>query len=507
LLFNSYTFVFLFLPATLVGFFVLAHQGYKSTALAWLVIASLVFYGWWTPTYILLLAGSIVFNYGLGLVLGRGPNKLLLTLGIAANLICLGYYKYAAFIVGNVSDLVGTNLVFEAVILPLAISFFTFQQVAYLVDAHRGLTREYSFLRYALFVTFFPQLIIGPIVHHSETIPQFQKDSTFRFRKENIEVGLPIFIIGLFKKVIFADTIARYIDPSFALAAQGGTIGFADAWVATIGFCFQLYFDFSSYSDMAIGLGRMFGIRLPLNFASPLRQSSIIRVWRQWHMTLYRFFRDYVFIPLGGRERGPSRLAVNVMIVMVLSGIWHGSGWKFVCLGLMNGFWLLVELEWRRHLGPRLTRLRQNPAWIELSRVLAFLAFASSLPFFRAADFPSSIRMFEGMLGLNGMFADRVPYVELLDSQIRQFAGLPVTTGLEIALIFGVVFAMLRFAPSTQHFMRHYEPALDFDGAATGDAGRLAWRPSRTWGIIFGILGGALLLALGNGQEFIYFQF
>ena len=292
MLFNSYTFIFLFLPTVLLGFHLIGKQGHHRVAIAWLVGASLFFYGWWNPAYLGLMLVSIFFNYGIGVSLGGAPKqpnkKPILIFGVIVNLGLLAYFKYANFFVDNLNNIAGTDIVLEQIILPLAISFFTFQQIAYLVDAWRGETKEYNFLHYCLFVTFFPQLIAGPIVHHKEMLPQFAKDVVYKLRSKHLAIGLTIFAIGLFKKVVLADGISVYASPVFDAAEAGVVLTFFEAWGGSLAYTFQLYFDFSGYSDMAIGIARMFGIRLPLNFNSPYKATSIIDFWRKWHITLSR---------------------------------------------------------------------------------------------------------------------------------------------------------------------------------------------------------------------------
>jgi D-alanyl-lipoteichoic acid acyltransferase DltB (MBOAT superfamily) len=298
MLFNSYIFIFLFLPVTLFGFFYIGVRGNYYFALAWLVGTSLFFYGWWNPAYIFLIVSSVIFNYFLGSLLNNPllkTRKIILIFGIFINLFLLGYFKYYNFFILNINNIFSSSLPIETIILPLAISFFTFQQITYLVDAYKGRTSEYDFLHYCLFVTFFPQLIAGPIVHHKEMLPQFTKKIINQLNYENLAVGLTIFVFGLFKKVVIADGIAGYATPVFSAAEAGITLTFFDAWGGALAYTFQLYFDFSGYSDMAIGLARMFGIRLPLNFNSPYKANNIIEFWRRWHMTLSRFLREYLF--------------------------------------------------------------------------------------------------------------------------------------------------------------------------------------------------------------------
>ncbi|MBC8479548.1 MAG: MBOAT family protein, partial [FCB group bacterium] len=298
MLFNSTEFIFVFLPVTLFLFFFLGSQLHQRAAVAWLVLASLFYYSWWNPIYLWLLVFSILFNFSTGRLLSsRLRSKLFLSLGVAVNLALLGYFKYANFFVDNINGLLRQNFTLDHVVLPLAISFFTFQQIVFLVDAYRNETREYNFLHYSLFVTFFPQLIAGPIVHHKEMLPQFADAETYRLKISNLNIGMTFFIIGLFKKVVLADGIAAYSTPVFSAADAGQALTFFDAWGGSLAYSLQLYFDFSGYADIAIGIGKMFGITLPLNFNSPYKSKNIIEFWRCWHLTLSRFLKDYLYIP------------------------------------------------------------------------------------------------------------------------------------------------------------------------------------------------------------------
>jgi alginate O-acetyltransferase complex protein AlgI len=307
MLFNSYVFLFAFLPVCLVGFHLLARHIGLRASLGWLVACSLFFYGWWNPAYLVLMVGSIIFNFAVDTRLarnaGRPGNKALLLAGIGANLALIGYYKYASFFAANLNVAAGTGFEVGDINLPLAISFFTFQQITFLVDSHAGRTKECDWLRYCLFVTFFPQLIAGLIVHHSEMMPQFARKALASPKSINLAVGLTIFTFGLFKKAVLADGIAPYSDSIFLAAEQGAELDLIAARGGALAYTSQLYFDFSGYSDMAIGIARMFGIRLPVNFNSPYKAANIIDFWRRWHMTLSRFLRDYVYISLGGSQR------------------------------------------------------------------------------------------------------------------------------------------------------------------------------------------------------------
>lgn len=500
MLFNSYVFIFLFLPITLSGFFILRRATPLRVALAWLVACSVFYYGWWNPAYVMLLLLSVFFNYAIGLVLSarsRGARgKLILTLGVTANLTLLGYYKYANFFVNTVNTVAGTAYHMDRIVLPLAISFFTFQQVAYLVDAYRGLTREHGFIDYALFVTFFPQLIAGPIVHHGEMLPQFSAERADRFHVSDFAIGVTIFILGLFKKVVLADSLATFATPIFSQALAGHSPTLAEAWIAALCYSFQLYFDFSGYSDMAIGIGRMFGIRLPLNFNSPYKAVNIIDFWRRWHMTLSRFLRDYLYIPLGGNRLGSVRRYWNLMATMLLGGLWHGAGWTFVFWGGLHGLYLVINSGWqvmRRRRGhdlKRSTRLGRIAG-----RALTFLVVVVGWVFFRAESFDTASRMLGSMFGLNGID---------LGSSISRLQALAWVTSMIIVVWMG---------PNTQQFMARYRPALDYgrryemDDRSQLSKRWLSWRPNVGWAMFVTVLAVCSLLCFTRVSEFIYFQF
>ncbi|MCG8098700.1 MAG: MBOAT family protein, partial [Candidatus Thiodiazotropha taylori] len=352
MLFNSFEFIFLFLPITFFVFFFIGKRNHHRVAISWLILCSLFFYGWWDPAYLGLILFSMLFNYSFGIMLSSDSNgiykKTLLIIGVAVNLSLLGYFKYTNFLVDQINIVAGTEFNIERIVLPLAISFFTFQQIAYLVDAYRKETNEYNFLKYCLFVTFFPQLIAGPIVHHKEMLPQFDQDSIYKINNHYLALGLTIFSIGLFKKVVLADNVAVYANLIFSAAENGEPLSFFEAWVGALAYTFQLYFDFSGYSDMAIGLAYMFGIKLPINFNSPYKATSIIDFWRRWHITLSRFLRDYLYFTLGGNKMGLVRRYANLFITMLLGGIWHGAGWTFVFWGMLHGFYLMVNHAWRK---------------------------------------------------------------------------------------------------------------------------------------------------------------
>jgi D-alanyl-lipoteichoic acid acyltransferase DltB (MBOAT superfamily) len=528
MLFNSYEFLLAFLPLTLIGFYLAVAKLGMRAGIIWLILTSAFFYGWWNPSYVGLLAGSIVGNFVVGTAIARQAasgdknrgkrNKPLLALGIAGNLVLLGYYKYAGFFVANLGDALGTGWSIEAIILPLAISFFTFTQITFLVDSYRGVTNEPSFVNYVLFVLFFPHLIAGPIVHHSELIPQFARRFATLPIAEYLAVGLTVFVIGLFKKVVIADGIAPYASVTFAAAAAGETLELFQAWSGALAYTFQLYFDFSGYSDMAIGASYMFGIRLPLNFHSPYQATSIIEFWRRWHMSLSRFLRDYVYIPLGGNRHGPGRRYANLMATMLLGGLWHGAGWTFVLWGGLHGLYLVVNHLWARAcdkvLGPR--RKRAHPLGRLAGWALTFLAVVVAWVFFRADSLGTAFAMLGAMAGqaeisLPMAFAYRVgPLAEILQAAGVEFQ--PGGGGDFIAVWswIAVAFAIACFGPNTQQIVAPHEPALpsrDAPAASGRLATLLAWRPGPVWAIGLGIGLAICVLSLSQVSEFLYFQF
>ncbi len=348
MLFNSVEFLFLFLPVTLFVFWNLKRFGYGQSALAFIGFSSLVFYGMWDPRYLVLLIGSIIFNFFIGAqISAEKPRKLWLWIGVSGNIVCLAWFKYAGFFTQNINTLLPHDVPIPDIVLPLGISFFTFVQIAYLVDAWRGMVGKHSFIEYLGFVTFFPHLIAGPILNHKTIMPQLHSLPQREYDWTKAALGLSLLALGLFKKVVIADELAKYASPVFTAADSGEIITIIQAWEGALGYSFQLYFDFSAYSDMAIGIGLMFGIRLPDNFNSPYKAASIIEFWRRWHITLSTFLRDYLYIPLGGNRKGRLRRYVNLMLTMLLGGLWHGAGWTFIVWGGLHGLYLCINHFWR----------------------------------------------------------------------------------------------------------------------------------------------------------------
>lgn len=433
MLFNSYEFILAFLPVTFFVYFWLNGAKLVIAGKAWLVLCSLFFYSWWNVAYLPLILTSMLVNYAIGTSLGKGESsgktalasmagtsvaggrvvsrKAVLTAGVVFNLGLLGYFKYADFFVANLNTL-GADFALPNVVLPLAISFFTFQQIAYLVDSYREETREYDFLNYALFVTFFPQLIAGPIVHHKEMMPQFASKWNLVKRYRNIALGLFIFSMGLFKKVVIADTFAQWATPGFDVAP---TLNFFEAWATSLSYTFQLYFDFSGYTDMAIGAALLFNIKLPINFNSPYKATDIQDFWRRWHITLSRFLRDYLYIPLGGNRKGPGRTYINLFATFLLGGLWHGASWMFVIWGALHGTALIIHRLWR-NLGITIPKAL---AWL-----ITFNFINLTWIFFRAEEINDALKVIRGMTGLSG-----VVFPKKMESWEVPFFEVTLTTG------------------------------------------------------------------------------
>ncbi len=352
MLFTSGTFLFLYLPITLAMFFVVARIAGHNTAAFWLGLASLFFYGYWMPIYVGLLIASVFANYFMGSLMIVPPQsafisrRATLIIAITINLTVLAYFKYANFFIETINGVSGGQLSLLHVVLPLGISFFTFTQIAYLADIYAGKVIEKNPIHYLLFVTYFPHLIAGPVLHHAEMMPQFRRPEIYKPRIESFSIGLAFLIFGLAKKVLIADSVAPFANELFD-NANGNAIGMGHAWTGVLAYTFQLYFDFSGYSDMAIGLSLLIGVQLPYNFNSPYKARSIIDFWHRWHMTLSRFLRDYLYFALGGNRKGRLRRHVNLMITMLLGGLWHGASWTFVVWGGLHGLFLIINHGWR----------------------------------------------------------------------------------------------------------------------------------------------------------------
>ncbi len=538
MLFNSYVFLYAFLPIALAGYFLLARSGRVPAAL-WLVGMSLLFYGWWNPAYVPLLVLSIGGNHLLSRLIGAAEQRprrqnWLLGLGIAANLGALGYYKYLGWLVVLLNGAAGTRFAAPDIVLPLGISFFTFTQLGYLIDCRQGVAKDRGLLNYLVFVTFFPHLIAGPILHHGEMMPQFAAPATYRFSAANFSVGLGIFIVGMLKKCLLADPIGAIVPAGFAHAAA---LPLFAAWHVALAYSLQLYFDFSGYSDMAIGLARMFNLRFPLNFNSPYKAASVIDYWQRWHMTLTRFLMTYLYNPIAlgiarrrlarglgmGRAahatpRGFAMLVVlPIGVTMTAAGIWHGAGAQFLVFGLLHAAYLTVNHAWRIF-GPRRGHgAATGPAGHVGSVLLTYLCVLVGAVFFRAASVPGALDMLAGMAGLHGV-GPGLPLPEQLMAHLGRPGAVLLGRGLiEVArwqdtlralvAIGGMVglYLIVWLLPNTQQVFVDAGPALD--AVEQGPIAWLRWRATLPWAVAFGCASVVGLLAVGGTGEFLYFQF
>jgi alginate O-acetyltransferase complex protein AlgI len=382
MIFNSLEFIFIFLPVVYLGFCLAARLG-NFVSVVWLSAASFVFYGIWNWHFLPLLVASTLLNFAVGFLILRGGrfSGFWCALGVMLNIGGLGVFKYADFIIQNVNALAGLQIPPLHLTLPTGISFFTFTQIAFLIDARRGaVSGRYELAGYSLFVSYFPHLIAGPILHHAKMIPQFQKLAGRVVNWDNLASGLTLFAIGMGKKLLLADPLSLLASPVFDSAAKGMEPSFLVAWSGAIAYSFQIYFDFSGYSDMAVGLSRMFNVELPINFASPYKSTSIIDFWRRWHISLSSFLRDYLYIPLGGNRKGPLRRYGNLMVTMLLGGLWHGASWGFVLWGGLHGLYLIVNHLWQRHaIFTGKLSVHRRRIWIEAMLILVLCTIAWSL--------------------------------------------------------------------------------------------------------------------------------
>lgn len=543
MLFNSYEFLFAFLPVVLAGFFLLGKVS-RNWALGWLMIASLVFYAWWRPINVLIIAPSVLINFILAralLRLGMDQKHVrlaqaVLVLGIAFNVAFLGYFKYVNFFYTALNDVTGTNFVLTQVILPLGISFITFQKIAFLIDVHARRVEFFTLHDFFLFVLFFPQLIAGPIVHFREMMPQFHQVSC-RFDKEQVSVGLTLLVFGLFKKVVLADSIAPHVSPIYESAATGGDVSLFPSWIAAIGFTLQIYFDFSGYSDMALGLGRCFGIKLPPNFDSPLKASSIIDFWLRWHMTLTRFLTAYLYNPLvlwltrrrmakrlpgfGGKNPSYSAffqlLAGPTILTMFISGFWHGAGYVFLLWGLLHGLYLTINHAWRLT-GPKLFSSKERYLQVmgPVGFVLTFLSVVTAMVLFRAPTVAAATALLQGMIGVHGVSlpAQVFEWLGPLGGYLQPIiSATAVGSGQEFVVTTAWILLLLLIAlglPNSLQVMAAYEPALGIK-PSPGSRATLArlfdWGPTIPWAVAMALLAGIAVMKLGGKSEFLYWQF
>ena len=458
MLFHAQSFLLLFLPVTLAVYYALAA---RVTAREWaLIAASLVFYAWWDVRFLPLLAGHIGVTWVLARAYGATGRQGLLWLGVALNFASLAFFKYTGFLLENLAAVGGLAVPKSEIILPIGISFFTFQCVSYLIDLARRDAPQYPLRRLTLFVVLFPHLIAGPIVRHNEIIPQFDRDPLREGLAERLSKGATLLVIGLILKVLVADKIAPHVDRVFASAATA-TPGLWDAWLGILGFSLQIYFDFSAYSEMAIGLALLFGFKFPMNFSMPYRATSLRDFWRRWHMSLSRFLRDYLYIPLGGSREGFARFVIATMITMGLCGLWHGAGWTFVIWGLLHGAGLVVCRAWDQGGLPM-------PAWLGWLLTVLFVTLAFMI--FRAPDMTVASNMMTGALGGGGI-------------------GRPWGTGLAVLLGIASALALLKL-PNPDLVERYL-------------------MPNPALAVATALVAVYIMLEVGRGapSSFIYFQF
>lgn len=487
--FNSYPY-FVFLAAAVLGFRLLEKNALTARRV-FLLLASYAFYAWWRADFLLLLCGSTLVNYALGREIEQRharqkDRRALLIAGLMFNLGLIAIFKYDTLFVGTADHLLGLGLPIPHFFLPLAISFFTFEQISYLVDADAGKTHNYTLLDYALFVAYFPHLIAGPIVRHNDLIPQFRQTRT---RNDDLATGITLFTIGLAKKSLIADNLSPFADAIFNAAGRGTHLGPTDAWLGTLFFAFQIYFDFSAYSDMALGSSVMLGIRLPVNFHSPYKSASIIEFWRRWHISLSAFLRDYLYIPLGGNRHGRGRRYLNLFITMLLGGLWHGANWTYMLWGGLHGLYLSINHTFRRATkGVTVPSAWRLPLHV-VSVALTFAATSLAWIVFRAPNLASARNVAGGLIGGG-------------HSRVVSFSPLAAITLL-------LLFALVWFMPNSMELMWRYRPALPspYADQPVEPAKKLSWQPTALNAAAYGLLCIIAVLALSNLKPFIYFQF
>jgi len=487
--FNSYPY-FVFLAVAVLGFHWLENRALTGRRV-FLLLASYAFYAWWRADFLLLLIGSTLVNYAVGREiearqrLDRDRRGLLIA-GLAFNLGLIAAFKYDTLFVSTADDLLGVGLPVPHFFLPLAISFFTFEQISYLADADAGKTHNYTLLDYALFVAYFPHLIAGPIVRHNDLIPQFRQ---MRGPGDDLSAGVTLFTLGLAKKSLIADNLAPFADAIFNAAGRGVHLGATDSWLGTLFFAFQIYFDFSAYSDMALGSSLMLGIRLPVNFNSPYKSASIIEFWRRWHISLSAFLRDYLYIPLGGNRGGRARRYRNLFITMLLGGLWHGANWTFMLWGGLHGLYLSINHAFRHATRDVTVAPRWRPPLHAGAVALTFAATTLAWIVFRAQDLASAGRVVGGFFGQG-------------HSSVVSFSPLAAVTLLLLGVI---VWGM----PNAMQILWRHDPALPspYAGEPVTPARRFGWRPTRLQAGLYGLVCIVAVLALSNLKPFIYFQF
>jgi D-alanyl-lipoteichoic acid acyltransferase DltB (MBOAT superfamily) len=535
MLFNSFVFLTLFLPVALVVYYAAGARSPRLAAL-WLCLASFVFYGAWAPAFVGVLTASIAFNYSMSRAIlacrpGSRSRQAWLALAICADIGLLVRYKYWSAMACALIEWLGLSThgwlaqTSASIVLPLGVSFFTFTQIGYLLDCHAGIVKRSDALGFVQFVTFFPHLIAGPILHHKEMMTQFAQPETYRLRADNLSIGASAFAIGLAKKLLLADPIAPYADAGFAAPAA---LGAWAAWATALAYALQLYFDFSGYSDMALGLAKMFGVRFPLNFNSPFKAASIIDFWQRWHITLTRYLTAYLYYPLSMRinrrraarglpigraaQRSVSGFAMTVAVptfyTMGLAGIWHGAGLQYLIYGVLHAAYLTVNHAWRSRRasvqGTAAPAGAVSTTLGHIANVLAtFIAALVAFVFFRAHGVDDALAMLEGMAGLHGLGASTLPPA---DAGVRGVEWLRLALGRAMpAPHLALLLAIAWFAPNSHEWMGRFSPALE--RASSALPARFAWAPSWRWTAALVLVLLVCAAQLHGEVRFLYFQF
>jgi alginate O-acetyltransferase complex protein AlgI len=485
--FSYFEYFFLFLPVVIAVYFFLNSRGLTRAGKGWLIICSLLFYLYLSPIYLPLLAISIVVNFyfGRAVIPDTGvrlglSRKGMLVIGILFNIALLGYFKYSDFFIQNINNISGANISMLKIVAPLGISYYTFLQLAFLVDAYRGTMKENDFISYSLFVSFFPKIMQGPIALQGEIVPQLIDRARLRFNPENFSRGLLLISFGLVKMLVIADNLAVWASQGYDHAAA---LPLLEAWLTMFAYCFQLYFDFSGYTDMAIGTGLMFNIRFPDNFDSPYKSMSYQELWRRWHITLGRFLREYIYIPLGGNRKNEIRTYLNLVITFLVGGLWHGAAWTYVLWGGMNGLGLIIHRFWRR------TGLRMH--WF-LAWFLTFMYWNITVVPWRATSYKQAIKIYRGLIGLDGVVLPmswaRIPFLKATGAQFGPWLA---NLGEKQFYVFYFIIlsaALSIFGKNSQEISEKLSPTL-------------------RWALLVSVLLGIGIIHMTQVVEFIYANF
>jgi len=515
MLFNSEVFIGLFLPAALLVYYVCGRHSLQ-LAVSSLILFSSVFYAWHKPIYLCIVFASVLCNFAGARMIQRTLDpkrkKKIFVCSIILNVLILVYYKYTFFLLENLS-VFGVHFKPDQIVLPLGISFFTFQQISFLVDTYKNNLQLPILRNYGLYILFFPQLIAGPILRHNEFFPQLNNNPKIaRPHAANLAIGFTIFILGLYKKAVLADGAALIANPIFVDAEMGISLPFFRAWVGTLAFSFQIYFDFSGYSDMAVGLARLFNFQFPINFNSPYKAESITDFWRRWHISLSRFLRDYLYIPLGGNRQGPNRRMANLLITMLIGGLWHGASWTFLVWGGLHGMYLAVNHWFRTQFGPP----AQNAFLSFFKRLFVFLLVSVTWLFFRAQTFSGAFRMLKSLFCIGTPLEMPIRAEKFLGGLVRGLHldhivlfNVPAAFYRDSCLLIVFMFVVSFFFPNVYEWTSRYKPAFEFPSfyGKSRWSRMLYWRP--TWyhlTFIF-ILLVIAFTNISQKMEFIYFQF